>query len=669
MIKNNNLKIKQVFVIEISLLFLLGLNVGMFFEALWGVLVFLFCTTLAYLLFRLAKDAALEKKAPILINTLLEAIIFGICFSVCLKKTSLNMPNWKMIVLCLVSMAALYIPFWIKNSIIHIKKIEPKGQNQNCYLRCSIAVLVVLLVAFFYLPIEVFLNNSDEFAFSFFDALYSLLPFFIAGLLLLSVLSLLPAAFSDWLFVIFSTLSLAAYVQFMFFNQYIGQMNGDIYRWKEHIIHSVLNIFAWLVIIVFGCLFGFIKKKKRVLLFADCALGVLVTVSFLFLVVKAPKEAFLRKQFYLSGKEQFTIGKEENVVLLIADAVDNKVIKEILEKEPETFDDFHDFTLYTDTCSVYDLTGLSMNQVLYGYTQRKNSEHAVSFMKCFAQKGYRILFFFGAGKAVGTEEMPNTYIDNYVFSEDTKSILEVKYGKIRRGFGMITLYRVTPCLLKSRFGRFTADFNHTVLYNGGMDELISENQKFMDHLHLRYNDVSDRCFVYQHIDGAHFPCDDYYRATKESLEIYGEYIRQLKELNVYEDSLIIIASDHGVHDDVDNVPFPTATTPMLMIKKPKEEHESIEFSNRPVYHQDFQASILKYAGICDEEEILSIYGKTFDDYDETLVRTRVWFDTGFNGQKTRKYKYSGDTSELERVVKEGIYEEVDSLEFDFGELE
>lgn len=654
--------------IEFILLGLLGLVVGIFFELLWGFLFFALFATGFYLLFRGAKDSLPILSFSIIINSLIEAVTYGFIFSTSLARVDLGVPKWRIIILSITSIISFAIPFLLKNSLIRNRKEDLKKGESKRYLYCSLALCLFLMIAF-YLAAEVFLNNADEFPISFFDMLYSLLPLFLAGVILMSIISFLPSIFTDVLFASLSIIDLAGYVQFMFFNQYIGQINGDLYSWRGHVVHSLINTFVWLLIIIIGCLIAFVGKKRRILFLADCFVGTLLMVSLLFLYIKAPKESMSRKQFYLSGEEQFTVGKKENVFLLIADAIDNKMIKEMLSEESEVFDEFNDFTLYTDTCSVYDMTGLSMNQILFGYTQRKNSEHAISFMKCFAQNGYRVLFFCSEGKAVGMEEMPNLYIDNYVFSEDTNSILEIRYDKIRKGFCLITLYRVAPCLLKPLFGNFSVDFNQIVLYNGIMEELISENQKFMSQLHLQYNDKSDKCFIYQHIDGAHFPCDDYYQATKDSLKIYGEYIRQLKALGVYDNSLIIVASDHGIHDDVEGVPFPTASTPMLMIKKPNEEHSTIVLNKKPIYYQEFQASILKYAGICDDMGVLKIFGKTFDDYDESSVRTRVWFDTGFNSQKARKYTYTGDTSELERVVRDGEYEEVDSLEFDFEELD
>ncbi|MBR3637995.1 MAG: hypothetical protein IKN45_08795 [Lachnospiraceae bacterium] len=494
------------------------------------------------------------------------------------------------------------------------------------------------------------------------------MPFIAGSVMVISAASIMPYVIIKTIPILMGMINIAVYIQFMFFNQFIGQMNGDVYRWKDHVLHTVLNIFVWILIIGLGLFLGFIKKKEKIIFAINGIIGVLLVVSLIFAFIKAPGDVISRKQFYLSGEEQFTIGKDKNAVLLIADAVDNKYIKQILEEEPGFMDDFNDFTIYTNTCSVYDMTNTSIPQMLYGYTQKADSENAVSFLKRFTNQGYRNLFFYYE-KASEMNEDPKPYISNYVFTKVTESILDVNYKMIRDGFVRMSLYRLCPCILKTIFGRMDINFDYCILYNGGKDELVVDNQDFKNKLNLSYNELSDRCFIYQHITGIHFPCDDYYQGTKESLDIFKEYLRQMKELGVYDNSLIIIASDHGVHDDVEGIPFATASTPMLFIKKPMEKHNEFILSGKPVYYRDFQATLLKYAGLYEDQFPAEEFGKTIDDYDEHEERMRVWFDTGFNNQKIRKYEYTGDTEELERVVREGIYEEVDSLEYGYEDIQ
>lgn len=659
-IKNiKSIKNIELFIIEAIFLLVYGIAVLLILHSFLGLS---FSVLMIMLFFLLIHKINLSKPDfRIIINSLFESFAWGEMLSFFLLKVSSGLSNIENLIIHFCSIVILLLLFYIKNEFVRQRNKRYKT-DEKPVLYFSVIGLIFCFIAFIDLPLEVFLNNSSEFSFSFSDVVYSMVPFLAGGIMVLTVISLLPAICIDVTLCLTGSLNVAIYIQFMFFNQYIGQLNGDYYHWKYHLLHTIINSCVWIVIVVAGLVIGIVKKKRNIILLANGLIGILLLVSLIFSIIKSPKEAFSRKQFFLSGEEQFTIGKNENVVLLIADAVDNKYIKEIIQNEPEFLDFYHDFTIYTDTCSVYDMTNTSVPQMLYGYTQNGNYDKAFSFMNCFSEHGYRMLFF-DSEAFFGLKDRPNEYIDNYVFADDSDNILEVRYPIIRKELLRISSYKMTPCLCKPLYGIMEISLGHVILYKGKTDELINNNREFEEKTNLTYNDYSDKCFIYQHISGIHFPCDDYYQGSKDSLNIYKKYIDQMKELGIYNSSLIIVASDHGIHDDVDGVPFATATTPILFIKKPNEKHERVEISTLPVYYRDFQATILKYAGMYDDPQIKEQFGKAIDDYDDTSVRTRVWFDTGFNGQKIRKYTYTGDTQELERVVREGTYEEVDNLEF------
>ncbi len=163
------------------------------------------------------------------------------------------------------------------------------------------------------------------------------------------------------------------------------------------------------------------------------------------------------------------------------------------------------------------------------------------------------------------------------------------------------------------------------------------------------------------------PCDDYIGTTKYCLSIFKEYIRQMKELGAYDNSVIIIASDHGAHDGFyEGFPYPSASTPMMIIKSRNEKHDTMFISDKPFYYMDIQATVLDYAGLYNSNDE-KIFGKPIDQISNE-PRTRVWIDVDDKNTTYYKYTYKGNTSELERVVKENIYEEVYSFAFDYNEI-
>lgn len=630
--------------------------------------VFLLVNMISIILFRLIgnKSSFLNLCIKDLINGLVLSITFAFSFTG-LITGNMNLSGaslWKYGLLFSIFFVSI-LPTAIFNSVIRIKKTE-KGTGTRLNLSFSILIIYLLFFCVFDLSIELQLNNYLEFSFSFMDVVNSLLPYGIIAVAVLAFSSILPH-FSLTIFdSILTWLALCFYVQCMFFNRYLGRITGAKYVWENHPLYSVIDAFVWfgLLVIVIVVSIKYKENKDKIWIFIKTFLLALAVVSLIFTIIRAPKEAFCRRQLYLSGDEQFTVGSEKNVILLIADAVDNSFVKELLDNNPDVYDAFNDFTLYTDTCSVYDLTDTSIQQMLYGYTQKEGTDKSIPFLKRFGDNGYRILFYGVFARKAGTEG----YIDNCISADDMEEISSISYNLISSNFILLSIYKVAPCFLKPLIPINTIDFNNCLVYKKNKLDIISENNEFENKLILQINEKSKNCLIYQHIDGAHLPCDNYVEETKHCLRIFGEYINQLKQLGVYDDSVIIIASDHGMHDDVDGIPYGTAATPMFIVKKSGEQHESIQISEKPIYYMDFQATIIRYAGLFDESIDYELFGKSIDDYTDEM-RTRVWFDEAFESDTCRKYKYTGNTKELERVVDSGEYEEVDSLEFDYSELE
>jgi hypothetical protein len=349
-------------------------------------------------------------------------------------------------------------------------------------------------------------------------------------------------------------------------------------------------------------------------------------------------------------------------VIFVVDAVDNKFITEIMEEDPAFFDEYKDFTMYSDTCSVYDLTTHSIPQMLLGYTYlTEYNPKGGLFLTRLKDNGFRILFF---NVFAGLEKQ---YVDNYEDMSETGDMFWIDYPRIRSDLLKTSIFQSLPCLAKSVVGIEEIKYLYYVRYDKDEYEMVANDKLFREKLDLSYNENSDKCLYYHHLDGAHYPCKDFVGETKFCLDSFKEYMRQMKELGVYDDATLIVCSDHGRHDDDGEYPFPTAATPMFMIKKKNETHDSMVITSTPMYFMDFQSTVLAASGYFNPETDYEIFGKSIYDYDETSIRKRVWFDTDFHIRDIHKYTYVGDMKELERVVNAGEYEIVDSWAFEYEE--
>ena len=156
------------------------------------------------------------------------------------------------------------------------------------------------------------------------------------------------------------------------------------------------------------------------------------------------------------------------------------------------------------------------------------------------------------------------------------------------------------------------------------------------------DDDSEGTFRFIHMHGAHPPYTmtedfqyveyDYRRdggynvsgisQWKGAVKIVYEYIRQLKELGKYDDSLIVITADHGttsfLSDSEGNMI--KIAYPILFVKQPYESHEEMSVNDAPVCHGDLIATIRKNIGINTSE-------KALDEIDSDVPRKRYMIST------------------------------------------
>ena len=145
------------------------------------------------------------------------------------------------------------------------------------------------------------------------------------------------------------------------------------------------------------------------------------------MVATAKEDIFGRRDHaYMTSDEMFTVSKHKNVIVLVYDAADNKYIDEIMAEHPEKMAGLEDFTVYTNTCSVYDFTTMSFAQMFGGvdfdaslsgkefFDKAWHGPKAEAFYGGLHDMGYRVNAFNMSG---GSPEDWNGVYDNAAYSE------------------------------------------------------------------------------------------------------------------------------------------------------------------------------------------------------------------------------------------------------------
>jgi hypothetical protein len=146
------------------------------------------------------------------------------------------------------------------------------------------------------------------------------------------------------------------------------------------------------------------------------------------------------------------------------------------------------------------------------------------------------------------------------------------------------------------------------------DFLYNEEASANENLYYDYNDefyrdiqtvpfetMEDKFFKVYHIEGAHQPFvfdkdvnrienGTYSQNIEASFTIVSEYLNKLKECGVYDNSAIIVMSDHGFNE-MDN---PMGRLhPIFFAKGFGEQKDTLSFDDAPVSFEDFQEAVAK----------------------------------------------------------------------------
>lgn len=559
------------------------------------------------------------------------------------------------------------------NALIHPKNL----------VSVSFGVIALVFTLFVYLPGDLFINNLNDFDFTYQDfCFYMLIPAVIAAAALELIGLFLNEKLLNLYLSLLAGLNLCVYFQYMFMNNNLPVLIGDGVNWDDYTFFSILTVIAWILLLVlpFEAQFLFNNLWKKAVKKVPLFIGLIEALSLIILIITASGNVFKMNETVFSGAEQYTVSKNKNIITIILDATDNIYVKETLKQKPHAFDGFEDFTLYTNTCSVFDSTFQSLTQVYSGVESKPiirvadwndeawSSERAAEFYKRFHEAGYKMNFFADAN---WDADMLKGKADN--IDKNMKELSFEGHMGLVSDFNRLTAYRVLPFALKRFVQVEGIDPNNNI---ETADKFNFYNEDFREEIDsMNLSDSDKNYFIVEHIWGAHTPYDK--GNSVDTVEyIFGiarEYLEGLKKLGAYDNSTIIIMADHGSHDIYT---YPNST-PLFMIKEAGKSSEELTLSSAPISYADLMSTYLVNAGLYNESTDKDLFGPSIYDFDDNSVRERVAsyrvndpnypasqispLVPSFGYNTIYSYRYTGDSEELLRVIKEEGPESIEHM--------
>ncbi len=481
----------------------------------------------------------------------------------------------------------------------------------------SIATCFML---FLYAPLELLFTNQDEFWFDVYILTPIMFAIFAAACIVSVAVFLVLRKLDEKIYwiglAVYFIAFLCLYIQGNLLTAGLPSLDGKPIDWSLYTAEKVQSAILWLLVTI---LVGFAFWKVQQDLFEKVVKGISIGMTLMLCVtlitLAVTGQGFERKPgLGVTTRNMFQMSKDTNFVILLLDAVNGQTMYDIIASDTDYQDIFTDFTFYSNMMGVYPATKYSVPYILSGqwfenqtsFREYEAEAYASSpFLASMGEEGYQLGVYEADLQA------------NDRGKERFENVLPS-----RRGIGnklmfakwqiQMTGFKYAPWSLKKHTFVNPNDFNKAKIPPEGEELFTSSNSEFYDTLlqeELSYTDA--KCFRFIHIVGGHPPFiyneeaeeipeeeGSYEESIKSSLTITREYLDKLKAGGVYDNSVIIVMSDHGFHMG----DYSERQNPIFFVKGINEKHD-FNVSDAPVSYVDLQEAYQRLLSGADSDQI------------------------------------------------------------------
>ena len=496
--------------------------------------------------------------------------------------------------------------------------------------------LIVLFPAFL-VPLQLLLfgphtlysNNVQEFSAPFWSVIVHVAPAIavVAGVLTL-IGVLLPAKVFQHYVVGLVALGVTIWAQGNLMVGDYGVLNGQDIDWSGHAWRNRYELAIWIVVPVVSVIFA--RRIFSTAVFASRILIALQVVLMAYTAAQADPEA--RAKWEGAPEAIFELSSKQNVFHFVLDGFQSDAFGDILKAERAEIDrQYSGFTFFKNHMGAFPTTIVSIPAMLTGSVYRNQEP-----MRRFIAKEFKRASIFRAMRDQGFQvdavsglmyDKPST--TNY-YRLPTPYVTYDAYVKFA-GWQLadLSLFRHSPHLLKpwvynDQSWRLQTKFGQST-DTPGRRYMPVNGQAFMADYTSRARVGHDRpTYKYLHIGVPHWPvsvdadCNyigarslrrpNYTDQARCGIRRVGAFLDKLRELGLYDSSLIVISSDHGValppegfaaDRDVFGGPLSemAGSSLALLIVKPPNSNGPVRVSEAPSAISDIPATIVDTLGL------------------------------------------------------------------------
>lgn len=556
--------------------------------------------------------------------------------------------------------------------------------------RIGLAAIVSGFLSFtlcFAAPAEIVSASAGSLVVRLVDVLPVIVGMFLLVWILLAAVACLfkKRAFAVVVAVVFSV-ALSCYTQALFMNVGLPQADGGVVHWDDYTTITVLSAAAWIALIAVSVVAVIRYPRKAQMGFCLVALALVVVqgagVASLF-VGESGASNVAGRTMMVSEKGLLDVSAKTNVVEFVLDNYDTALLEQAVSEEPEMFDGFEGFTWFKDSAGSMIPTRYGNVFLLTGVLPREDEPFSAFLANRYARSPY-LGDIKKAGYDVGVYS--DTLGEQYLSADEaiqhlyryTSNIVSLDRDAMdvpatAASLLRCALYRDLLWLAKPLAWFYTDEVNRSMFGSGkaasDKTPYLMDDGSLLSRLRtegLSTND-QDASYRYIHVIGAHDPFS-LDRNGEEvgvgnsnpldqaigSMKIVETYINELKQLGVYDQTTVIVTTDHGSwwcqESEIDQPKSPIVLfNPAASVADGRDKPLAV--SESPVSAGDILATV---------EEVIGAPNSAF--FGESLVdkvkdgsryrkggQTRYFYMTtsdGVHDQKIQKYAINGDARDL-----------------------
>lgn len=545
-----------------------------------------------------------------------------------------------------------------------MKKENIKTHAKNL-IAPSIMSFVIAFMLFIYEPITTYASNTEDYWFDLKALLTNNLIIFAIVLIILLLIStfiyfiakkskkiIIYNIYVITMFVCF----ISTYIQGNYLAGSLPTLDGTPIVWTNYTLQGIISIVLWILVIALNIvLYKKFKTEKyiKITSYVSIVIFIMLFVSLISVFINNPEIYTKKGTFTPTNKNINTLSKEKNLLILLVDCVDSREFERVV-KENNKENVFEDFTYFPDTLSTYGFTRDSIPYIFSGIWYEAQTSYSQHYSNAFDNSK---LFHMLQDRQYDI----NIYDDElFISNNDTYNVKNVEEISPKANFmsfakqeAKYILFKYLPFQLKKYSRIETLDYAKCKIIQNKDDKneiytwLNLNNYELLDDIKVQDNNY----FQFVHIEGGHLPYDlnenlekiengTYDDKLKATITIINKYLTRIRESGQYDNSAIIILSDHGYN----GYEYVGRQNPVLYIKGFNERH-SLETSQKKVSFTDLNDSI--YLDLLNGKQT----NELLMDIREDRIRRYLYYK---EYDKMEEQTLDGHAWETEKLIPTGV---------------